>query len=210
MENNNNFSQTTGQPGLVQNSYTAGQAGNANMQTGMNAQAAPAGQQANSSAGGQKVVIGIFQSRRDAEQAVSQLRRQGFSEQEINIVSKQGQSQTEYGEDDISDGALTGGTLGGIGGLLLSAGALAIPGLGPVVAAGPIAAALSGAVMGGIAGGLIDWGIPEEVSRRYENSVKQGGILAVIRTSAASVNQAASILRQNGAQDVEAHTGKAQ
>ncbi|MDU4959725.1 MAG: general stress protein [Sporomusaceae bacterium] len=238
MENNNNSAQMDAQAGIVQNSYSTGQTqpqtqatgmnnstaqDSGGMQNSMNAQAGmsaqPAmstaqasGQQANA-AGGQKVVIGVFQSRSEAEQAVSQLRSQGFSDQEINIVSKQGkqgQNQTEYAEDDISDGALTGGTLGGIGGLLLSAGALAIPGLGPIVAAGPIAAALSGAVMGGIAGGLIDWGIPEEVSRRYENSVKQGGILAVIRTSAGSVNQAASILRQNGAKDVEAHTGKAQ
>ena len=64
--------------------------------------------------------------------------------------------------------------------------------------------------MGGIAGGLIDWGIPEEVSRRYENSVRQGGILAVIRTSDSSVNQAATILRQNGAKDVESHASNVQ
>jgi uncharacterized membrane protein len=226
MENNNNSSQMTNQTGSVVTSYAEGQSAgmqaqeNTNMQTGMNAQASTAsqptaaaqvgGQQANAAAGGQKVVIGIFQSKREAEQAVNQLRSQGFSNQEINIVSKQDQNQTEYAEDDISDGALTGGTLGGIGGLLLGAGALAIPGLGPIVAAGPIAAALSGAVMGGIAGGLIDWGIPEEVSRRYENSVRQGGILAVIRTSDSSVNQAAAILRQNGAKDVESHASKAQ
>lgn len=159
------------------------------------------------SAGEQKVVIGVFRSQREAEQAVNELRRQGFSNQEINIVSKKhSENETEFVEDDVTDGALTGGTLGGIGGLLLGAGALAIPGLGPIVAVGPIAAALSGAVAGGVAGGLIDWGIPEEVSRRYESSVKQGGILTVIRTSSATIDKAASILRQNGAQDVETHT----
>jgi uncharacterized membrane protein len=223
MQNNNNFSQTANQTGPVVTSYVEGQTagaqsqGNMNTQTmssqaGMTSQAAMAnptsGKQANAS-GEQKVVIGIFQSKREAEQAVNQLRSQGFTNQEINIVSKQDQKQTEYAEDDITDGALTGGTLGGIGGLLLGAGALAIPGLGPIVAVGPIAAALSGAVMGGVAGGLIDWGIPEEVSRRYENSVREGGILAVIRTSATSVNQAATILRQNGAQDVESHASNA-
>ncbi|KYZ77119.1 hypothetical protein AXX12_03010 [Anaerosporomusa subterranea] len=226
MENNNNSSQMTNQTGPVVTSYAEGQSagmqasGNTNTQTGMNSQTnmtsqstmttQAGGQQAKVASGRQKVVIGIFESKREAEQAVSQLRNQGFSDQEINIVSKQGQNQTEYAEDDISDGALTGGTLGGIGGLLLGAGALAIPGLGPIVAVGPIAAALSGAVMGGVAGGLIDWGIPEEVSRRYENSVRQGGILAVIRTSDSSVNQAASILRQNGAKDVESHASNAQ
>ena len=93
--------------------------------------------------------------------------------------SQQGSQGYDYVEDDITDGALTGGTLGGIGGLILGAGALAIPGVGPIIAAGPIAAALGGAVAGGVAGGLIDWGIPAEVSHRYEQQVAQGGILAV-------------------------------
>jgi hypothetical protein len=152
-----------------------------------------------------KSVIGVFASQKDAEQAVNQLRQQGFSNEEINIVSKK-QGGKEYVDDDISDGALTGGTLGGIGGLILGAGALAIPGVGPIIAAGPIAAALSGAVAGGLAGGLIDWGIPAEVSRHYEQEVAEGAILAVIRTNQQKVNQAAQILRQFGAKDVESHS----
>lgn len=159
---------------------------------------------------GAQSVVGVFNSRHDAEEAVQQLRQQGFTNEEINIVTKkQGKDKghdTEFVDDDITDGALTGGTLGGIGGLILGAGALAIPGVGPILAAGPIAAALSGAVAGGIAGGLVDWGIPAEVSRHYEESVAQGGTLAVIRTSSQKVNQAAQILRQNGAQDVQSHT----
>jgi uncharacterized membrane protein len=165
--------------------------------------------QSTQTAQGEKTVIGVFNSRDDAEAAINQLRQQGFTNEEINIVSKKGgrQGGTEYVDDDITDGALTGGTLGGIGGLILGAGALAIPGVGPIIAAGPIAAALSGAVAGGIAGGLIDWGIPAEVSRRYEQEVAQGGILAVVRTNSQKVNQAAQILRQNGAKDVESHSG---
>ncbi len=92
--------------------------------------------------------------------------------------------------------------------MLVGAGALAIPGIGPIIAAGPIAAALSGAVAGSIAGGLIDWGIPAETSQKYEQSVAQGNILAVIRSDASKVQQAAQILRQNGASDVESHTSK--
>ena len=138
---------------------------------------------------------------------MEELRKQGFTNEEINIVSKghQERGETEYVDDDVTDGALTGGTIGGIGGLLLGAGALAIPGLGPIMAAGPIAAALSGAVAGGLTGGLIDWGIPAEASNRYEKEVAQGGILAMIRTGSTKVNQAAQILRQNGAKDVESH-----
>lgn len=173
------------------------------------ASTANASQAANQSGGGVKAVIGVFSDRDSAEKAVKQLRSQGFNTEEINIISKgQNNSDSKTYEDDITDGALTGGTLGGIGGLLVGAGALAIPGIGPIIAAGPIAAALSGAVAGSIAGGLIDWGIPAETSQKYEQSVAQGNILAVIRSDAAKVQQAAQILRQNGASDVESHTSK--
>ncbi|BBB93124.1 MAG TPA: hypothetical protein PKA28_01180 [Methylomusa anaerophila] len=160
---------------------------------------------------GVKTVVGIFNSHDDAEKAVNALRSQGFGIEEINIVSKNKSTrnrENQYFEDDVTDGALTGGTLGGIGGLLLGAGALAIPGVGPVLAAGPIAAALSGAVAGGIAGGLIDWGIPAEAGKHYEEQVAKGGILTVIRTSENKVQQAAQVLRQYGAKDVETHSIK--
>lgn len=191
--------QTAGQSGnAVVNSYASSQS-----QTAMQPQSA--GMQA---AAGVTSVIGVFNSEDHAHQAVNALRTQGFTTEEINIVSKRQNKQrqdADYVDDDITDGALTGGTLGGIGGLLLGAGALAVPGVGPVLAAGPIAAALSGAVAGGIAGGLIDWGIPAEAGRRYEQQVAQGGILAVIRADNAKANQAAMVLRQNGAKDVETH-----
>lgn len=171
----------------------------------MNSNQSTSGQTGNQ--GGATTVIGVFKARSEAEQAVNQLRQQGFTTEEINIVSKKqaGDKDKKYVNDDVSDGALTGGTIGGIGGLILGAGALAIPGVGPIIAAGPIAAALSGAVAGGVAGGLIDWGIPAEASRQYEQEVAQGGILALIRTDSQKVNQAAQILRQNGAKDVSTH-----
>lgn len=103
------------------------------------------------------------------------------------------------------DGTLTGSTIGGIGGLIVGSGALMLPGIGPILAVGPIAAAIGGAIAGGVAGGLIDWGIPAEASERYEENVKQGDILTVIRTTSSKVNSAAQVLRQNGAKDVETH-----
>lgn len=188
------------------NSYTSSQASSLG---GQQPQAgATTGQRTNTNS----TIIGVFNSRTDAEKAVTALRSQGFTSEEINIISKKSgeddQSDGEFYEDDISDGALTGGTLGGLGGLLLGAGALAIPGIGPIIAAGPIAAALGGVMAGGIAGGLIDWGIPAEAGERYEQHVAQGGILAIIRTNTGKVNQAAQILRQYEAQDVESHQGK--
>lgn len=192
MENNQ---QTSSTANSVMTSYTNAQAGV--KQTSGN-------QQTSQKSTGEKSVIGVFSSKQEAEKAIQSLRQQGFKGEEINIISKE-KRNGEYYDDDIADGALTGGTLGGIGGLILGAGALAIPGIGPVIAAGPIAAALSGAVAGGITGGLIDWGIPAEASSRYEQHVAQGNILAVIRTQEAKVQQAAQILRQNGAKDVESH-----
>lgn len=177
----------------------------------MNAANVSATSQGNSNQKLTKTVVGLFSSRNDAESAVNKLRSQGFSKEEISIISKDRKDQSrssakpqEY-DDDITDGALTGGTLGGIGGLLLGAGAMVIPGIGPILAAGPISAALGGAVAGGLAGGLIDWGIPSEVSEHYAQKVAQNQILAIVKTSDSKVNEAAQILRQFGARDVESH-----
>jgi hypothetical protein len=156
-----------------------------------------------------QTIIGVFDSKNKAESAVANLRQQGFTNEEINIVSKKQQDQGHdetYDDDDITDGALTGGTIGGLGGLLMGAGALMLPGIGPILAVGPITAAVGGAIAGGIAGGLIDWGIPAEASHRYEQEVAHGSILAIIRTDSTKVNSAAQILRQNGAKDVENHS----
>jgi uncharacterized membrane protein len=77
--------------------------------------------------------------------------------------------------------------------------------LGPIIAAGPIAGLLSGAATGGIAGGLVDWGIPEERGKYYEGKVKEGKIVAAVQAGDDKINSAADVLRANGAQDVETH-----
>jgi len=107
------------------------------------------------------------------------------------------------GGGSLSSGVTTGGILGGLAGLAAGAGALAIPGIGPLVAAGPLAGVISGAATGGVAGGLIDWGIPSDRSDFYEGKVREGRILATVRTEDHKVDRAASILRNNGATDVE-------
>jgi hypothetical protein len=162
-----------------------------------------------------KTVIGVFDSREQAEKAVSEMRNSGFDINEISIVAKGGRGDGNNGNGDegddvlgmgnVADGTTTGGVLGGLAGLALGAGALAIPGLGPIIAAGPIAGLLSGAATGGIAGGLIDWGIPEERGRYYEGEVKKGKMLAAVRAHDQKVNTAADIMRKNGARDVETH-----
>lgn len=160
-----------------------------------------------------KTVVGVFGSRDGAEAAVQKLRDKGF-DKEISIVARDedknregnGDNNTQmFGGDSVSDGATTGGVLGGLAGLAIGAGALAIPGLGAIVAAGPVAGLLSGAASGGIAGGLIDWGIPEAEGNRLENDIKQGNILAIIRTDDNKIDEATEILRNNGASRVSTH-----
>lgn len=164
-------------------------------------------------------VIGIFASRDQAEKAVQAMREKGITDQEISIVAKKekiGGERTGGGRDDeeggmnmmagdLSTGMATGGALGGLAGVLAGAGALAIPGLGPIVAAGPIVAGLTGAAAGGLTGSLIDMGIPQERGQYYEEKVKEGKILAVVKADDKKVSEAAMILRQNGATDVETH-----
>jgi uncharacterized membrane protein len=157
-----------------------------------------------------KTVIGVFDSYDQAEKAVAKLRQSGYDTNEISIVAKGEQGQnggdeegdTTLGMSTVAGGTTTGGVLGGLAGLAMGAGALAIPGFGPIIAAGPIAGLLSGAATGGVAGGLIDWGVPEEQGKHYEDEVKEGKILAAVRTHEQKIDNAAEIFRQNGAHDV--------
>lgn len=154
-----------------------------------------------------KTVLGVFDSEDQAKRAVDELEKKGFSRDEISIVAKEGsvRGDSQQGDDGLSEGITTGGVVGGAAGLLASMGALAIPGIGPVLAVGPIAAVLGGAVTGGLAGGLIDWGIPEESGRRFQDRVREGKIVTLVRTHDDRVDQAADILRRHGAKDVETH-----
>lgn len=155
-----------------------------------------------------KTVIGVFSREDSAEQAVHDLRNSGFDTNEISIIARDRQRDaggTMVSEGSLSSGVTTGGILGGLAGLATGAGALAVPGIGPLIAAGPLTGVISGAATGGIAGGLIDWGIPSERSDFYEGKVREGRILTAVRTVDQKIEKAASILRDNGASDVECH-----
>jgi len=161
-----------------------------------------------------KTVLGVFKSRDQAEMAVNELRSHGY-ENDISIVAKEEQgggnrdgNSRWTGGDSVADGAATGGVLGGLAGLAMGAGALAIPGIGPIIAAGPIAGLLSGAATGGIAGGLIDWGIPREDASTYENEVKSGNIVAAVKCSDDKAEQCQQILKNHGATNVKVHQSK--
>jgi uncharacterized membrane protein len=139
-------------------------------------------------------VVGVFRSEEDAIDAIKELRDQGYSENDISVIAKDKKDVKHIHEETgtkapegAATGMATGGILGGIGGLLLGAGALAIPGIGPIVAAGPIAAALGGAAVGagagGIVGALVGLGIPEDEAKEYERSVEEGDILVLVETN---------------------------
>jgi len=170
-----------------------------------------------------KTIVAIFDNYRNAENAARQVKDHGLRTDDISIVAKEGDTSstgttatmgnsgphatmgTHSGakNDNISDGVVTGGILGGLAGLLIGAGSMIIPGLGIIAAAGPITGLLSGAVTGGIVGGLIDLGIPENRSRQYETDIRAGKVLFSMRTDEDKTEQIGSILRSNGAVSVD-------
>lgn len=157
-------------------------------------------------------VIGVFDSKNNAEKAVDQIREAGITDDKISLAAKDDRSNENNNDNnggfmnqDLTTGATTGGALGGAAGLMAGVGALAIPGLGPILAVGPIAAGLTGVAAGGLTGSLVDMGIPQERGDYYENEVRSGKILAAVETDQSKVNDVATFLRDNDASDVETH-----
>jgi len=139
----------------------------------------------------EKHLVGVYDTENEAIQAVQDLKRQGYAAEDISVIGKNKEKVNEINdatgmktEEGFVAGAATGGTLGGLVGLLAGVGALAIPGIGPLIAAGPIAAALTGAAVGagagGLAGALIGMGLPEEEADRYEGLVNEGKIIVLV------------------------------
>ncbi|WP_054958417.1 general stress protein [Paenibacillus dakarensis] len=139
----------------------------------------------------EKKIVGVFETEQEATQAIVELQRRGVPTDAISIIAKDNRDVEAVTDETgtkapegVATGAATGGVLGGAAGLLAGLGALAIPGIGPILAAGPIAAAFAGAAVGagagGLVGGLIGLGIPEEEAREYESYVDQGRILVLV------------------------------
>jgi hypothetical protein len=159
-------------------------------------------------------VFGIYPSQADAENAVSGLKLAGFRNTDISILLPQNEGSKDLAmekstkaPEGTAAGAGSGAVIGGIVGWLVGAGALMIPGLGLIVAAGPIVGLLSGlgvgGALGGIAGALVGFGIPEYEAKRYEGRVRRGGILLSVHCDDSDwVKTAKTILDQTGAEDV--------
>jgi len=168
----------------------------------------------------EKAVLCLAKSEPQAERIVSDLRAAGFPDGDISVLFPDKKGTRDFAHEKgtkmpegAATGAATGGAVGGTLGLLAGIGALAIPGLGPFIAAGPIMAALSGAAAGAAAGGLtgalVGLGIPEYEAKQYEARVKGGNILLSVHTDdRAQRTRVKEIFERNRAEDVSS-TGEA-
>lgn len=165
-------------------------------------------------AGKNTAVFGIYLNRQNVEQAVEALQEAGFRSTDISVLFSENVGTKDFAHEKhtkapegTAAGAGTGAVVGGALGWLTGIGALAIPGLGPFIAAGPIVALLAGVgaggVLGGIAGALVGTGIPEYEAKRYEGRIKEGGILLSVHCDNADwTSRAKDILQGTGGQDV--------
>ena len=171
-------------------------------------------------AGKNTAVFGIYRQRANVEQAVDALKAAGFRNTDISVLFPENEGTKDFAHEKSTKapegataGAGTGAVVGGALGWLAGIGALAIPGLGPFIAAGPIMAALAGAgaggAIGGLTGALVGMGIPEYEAKRYEGRVKEGGILLSVHSDDSNwTKRAKEILERTGAEDVSS-TGEA-
>jgi hypothetical protein len=171
-------------------------------------------------AGKNTATFGIYRNRAQVEEGINSLLTAKFRNEDISVLFPDNEGTKDFAHEKNTkapEGAATGvgagGVVGGTLGLLAGIGALAIPGLGPFIAAGPIMAALAGLGVGGAVGGLIGalvgMGIPEYEAKRFEGRVKNGGILVSVHCDNSEwVGRAKEILKRTGAEDI-ASTGEA-
>jgi len=161
-----------------------------------------------------KAVYGIYDSVVHAERSVDTLLRAGFSNNDISVLLPDDTSTREFAHkkdtkapEGTATGVTAGGVIGGTLGILAGIGAIAIPGVGPFIAAGPIMGGLAGLGVGGAVGGLIGalvgMGIPEYEAKRYEGRLKKGGVLISIHCDTSDeIKRAKELLKGTGAEDI--------
>ena len=161
-----------------------------------------------------KSVFGIYSSRSGVENAVTALRDVGFQQADVSVLLPENLGNREIATqkntkapEGATAGAGSGAVIGGTLGWLVGIGALAIPGLGPFIAAGPIMAALAGAgvggAVGGVTGALVGMGIPEFEAKQYEGRLQKGGILVSVHCDTSEeVKRAKDILQRTSAEDI--------
>jgi hypothetical protein len=165
-------------------------------------------------AGKNTAVFGIYSNEATADTAVSQFVASGFSNDDVSVLMSDVKSTKEFAAaketkapEGTAAGAGIGAVVGGAVGLLAGIGALAIPGVGPLIAAGPIMAALAGVgaggAVGGLVGALVGMGIPEYEAKRYEGRIKEGGILVSVHCDTSEeISKAKDLFKATGADDI--------
>lgn len=166
-------------------------------------------------------VFGIYATSTSAEMAVDRLTAAGYSDEDVSVLMADAYASREFAHEKNTKapegttvGVTTGGLVGGTLGLLAGIGSLAIPGIGPIIAAGPIMAALAGlgagSAVGGVIGALVGLGIPEYEAKRYEGRVKDGGVLLSVHCdTSGEIHRAKEILKESGAEDISSTGEKA-
>jgi hypothetical protein len=161
-----------------------------------------------------QAVVGLVHTHVEAENLVTALKTVGFVDNEISVLFPDKEGSKDFAHNNSTKapegavtGASTGGVIGGTLGLLAGIGALAIPGVGPLIAAGPIMAALSGAAVGATAGGvvgaLVGLGIPEYEAKMYEGKIRDGNILLAVHCdNNDQLKRAEELFKQNKATDI--------
>src|SRR5437588_11359277 len=155
-------------------------------------------------------VFAIYSPVATLENGLNELKQAGFRHEDISVLFPENLGSKELttvksskGPEGLAAGASSGAVLGGALGWLAGIGALAIPGAGPFIAAGPIMAALSGAATGGLTGALIGMGIPEYEARRYNDRLREGNVLISVHSdSDEETRRAKEIFERNGAEDI--------
>ncbi|GGD95833.1 hypothetical protein GCM10010911_63090 [Paenibacillus nasutitermitis] len=156
----------------------------------------------------EKKIVGVFSTHEEAVKAIDDLKSQGYSSDDISIVAKNHDVVDGVSEETdtkaaagLATGAATGGVVGGVTGLLAGLFLIPIPGIGPILAAGPIAATLTGLAVGagagGIVGGLVGLGIPEDEAKEYDGYVNSGKILVMVDSDAQRDIRAYDAFRTN-------------
>src|ERR1700691_6468622 len=165
-------------------------------------------------AGKKTVVFGIYQNAKQAERTVDDLLGAGFSNDDISVLLPDNKGTRDFAQDKSTKapegtaaGVTAGGVIGGTLGLLAGIGVLAIPGVGPFIAAGPIMGALAGlgvgGAVGGVIGALVGMGIPEYEAKRYEGHLKEGGVLLSVHCDTSDqITRAKDLLKHTGARDI--------
>jgi hypothetical protein len=165
----------------------------------------------------QGTVVALFRDQPQAELAIRELKQEGFTESQIGVLMQDRVKQERLADSTDSTvseaaktGAIGGGLAGGVLGLLAGVGALAIPGVGPIIAGGALASTLAGAGIGAAAGGLlgalVGLGVPEEDARYFEEGVRAGGILVTVQAGSRTPEARQILVELGGELDATART----